>query len=158
MLDAKLRAWITVAIFAPVVFLGLLLVAENKAIQAENKARAIKNRPRMQRRQVERDAHFISLALLMYATDYPVGDDLVFPPQGADLPRVLAPYMKAPRAFEPVGTAPSTPVVVYTFRGSRVRSGGKNPAPSPVEIAYKKGPGGRALIYANGDVKWKPDP
>lgn len=106
------------------------------------------------KRQVESDAKEIAAALLKYGTEHGTADAPVFPPKGAELAKVLAPHISAPEVFLPVGRPPKGgAVVVYTFSGGKLKDSGAGAA--QVEIAHKKGPGGQAVIYADGHTEWK---
>jgi len=80
-----------------------------------------------------------ALALIMYASD---SDDVAPPPHDRDK---LLPYIKDRSILDRF---------VYTFPGGSLDNL-KNP--SEVEIGYVEGPGGRAIAYADGSVKWRKD-
>ena len=77
-------------------------------------------------------------ALSLYAAD---ADD-AFPP-GGDIPNVVGPYALDREALR---------ALVYSFGGG-VPPGEK----ATTEIGYVPGPGGRAVVYADGSVRWIPD-
>lgn len=84
----------------------------------------------------------VALALIMFISD----NDDMFPGQGFDFAKELEPYTKNPGLLNGF---------VYTFQGGSA-TGIESPAET--EIGYMLGPGGRAVAYADGHVKWKPDP
>ncbi len=81
----------------------------------------------------------VGTALAMYAAD---ADD-EFPLNNQK--DSVSPYIKNPKMLDKF---------VYTFGGGNP-SGSGNPAQT--EIGYVAGPGGRAVVYADGSVKWVPD-
>lgn len=83
----------------------------------------------------------VGLALIMFAGDM----DDTLPGQDVDLRSKLGPYTKNPSLFDNF---------TYTFGGGAMTSI-ENPATT--SIGYVTGPGGRAMIYADGHVKWQPD-
>ena len=82
----------------------------------------------------------LGLAILMYAQDY---DETYPTPDGIN--GKLAPYLKNESLFQGF---------TYTFGGGSM-SGVERPAET--EMGFVTGPGGRAVIFADGHVKWKPD-
>lgn len=100
-----------------------------------------------QARNAARKAHAISnakqiaLAALMYAQDY----DENLPSGGADIKKLLAPYLKNGSILENL---------VYTHGGGPLAAIER---PMETELGYVRGPGGRAIFYADGHVKWKDD-
>lgn len=88
------------------------------------------------------DAKQVATALHIYAADY----DDVLPSNNSDWMEALYPYTKNRQLLDGF---------VYTFGGGSL-SDIKNPANT--EIGYKEGPGGRAVAYADGHVKWVPNP
>lgn len=94
-----------------------------------------------ERQRAMMDAKMSGLAALMYGADY----DDVLPGQNFTISDILAPYMKDRAALDKL---------VYTFQGGNL-SDVKDPANT--ELGYISGPGGRAIIYVDGHVIWKPD-
>lgn len=84
----------------------------------------------------------IALAAVMYATDY----DDNFLAAGPDWKSKLDPYVKNMTLMDGF---------VYTFPGgnaSQIQS------PADTQLGYIEGPGGRAVAYVDGHVKWIPNP
>ncbi len=100
-----------------------------KALEAAEKAKAIQ------------DVKQVGLAMMMYAADY---DDEMVTNDGNWTENVL-PYLKDRSLMDGF---------VYTFEGGDLS---KLDNPAETEIGYKIGPGGRAVVYADGHVKWIPD-
>lgn len=82
-----------------------------------------------------------ALAALMYAQDH----DLNLPTAGEDIAGLLGPYLKNLAPLEGF---------VYTFAGGPL-SGVQ--APAETQMGYLAGPGGRAVVYLDGHVKWRDD-
>lgn len=101
-----------------------------KALQAAEKAKAIS------------DAKQVATALLIYSADY---DDNL-PNNNGDWMEALYPYTKDRQLLDGF---------VYTFGGGNLAD---IEEPATTEIGYKEGPGGRAVAYADGHVKWIPNP
>ena len=80
-----------------------------------------------------------ALGLLMYSADY----DDNYPSQG-DYTKI-APYLKNDAIMNSFS---------YTFHGGNAVDIEK---PAETELGYVPGPGGRAVAYADGHVKWIPD-
>jgi hypothetical protein len=93
-----------------------------------------------ERTRIISNAKQLGLATLMYSQDY---DETLPTPDGIN--GKLEPYLKNASLFE--GFA-------YTFGGGPL-SGVDNPVET--ELGYVTGPGGRAIIYIDGHVKWRPD-
>ncbi len=100
-----------------------------QARNAARKAQAISN------------AKQIALAAQMYAQDH----DENLPSGGGDIKGLLAPYLKNPSLLENL---------VYTHGGGPLAAIER---PAETELGYVRGPGGRAILYADGHVKWKDD-
>ncbi len=81
------------------------------------------------------------VAALMYVEDY----DECLPGAGGDIAGELSPYLKGPDLISSL---------TYTYGGGPLKDI-ENPAET--ELGYVAGPGGRAIIYADGHVKWKSD-
>ncbi len=101
--------------------------AYDAAIMAAQKAIAMSN------------AKQVALGLIMFASDM----DDVFPSQG-DYNKVW-PYLKDRSLMDSFS---------YTFGGGSLATIDK---PAETSIGYASGPGGRAVAYADGHVKWVPD-
>lgn len=82
----------------------------------------------------------IALATLMYAQDY---DEVL--PNGDDLVSKLTPYAKDASIFDGLS---------YTLSGGPLKD---IESPAETELGFLAGPGGRAVIYVDGHVKWKSD-
>jgi hypothetical protein len=94
------------------------------------------------------NAKQIGLGLMMYAQDY----DEAFPPASDAVNDVILPYIKSKAVFNsPLTDAPG---FVYTQNGNTLGSIDK---PAETVIGYLPGPGGHAVIYADGHVTWQPD-
>jgi hypothetical protein len=92
----------------------------------------------------------IALAMLMYNQDY----DELFPPADGDIQNLIQPYLKNSNIFlDPLTNRPIFELNPY-----------KNPSlssfttPSTTAMGYLTGPGGRAIIYVDGHVKWEGTP
>lgn len=96
--------------------------------RAALKARAISN------------AKQVALGIMMHAQDH---DEVLPPPDG--LTEKILPYVKNASLFEGL---------VYIYPGGPL-SGIEKPAET--ELGYVTGPGGRAIFYADGHVKWRDD-
>jgi hypothetical protein len=81
------------------------------------------------------------LGLMMYAADY---DDML--PGAGDITDQVLPYVKNREILDGF---------FYTFGGGSMADI-ENPAQT--EIGYRTGPNGRAVVYADGHVKWIPNP
>ncbi len=88
------------------------------------------------------DVKQVGLGLIMFGTD----NDDKFPSKDSDWQSALDPYLRNSRLLDGF---------VYTFAGGSM-TGIENPAST--ELGYKEGPGGRAVIYADGHAKWVPNP
>jgi hypothetical protein len=80
----------------------------------------------------------VGLALSIYSTDY----DDEFPPN-TNWQEITNPYIKDMSMLR---------VFNYTFAGGQLPPGTD---PSKFEIGFMTGPGGRAVVYADGSVKWE---
>ena len=94
-----------------------------------------------QQHSVESRARRIGLALLMYAQD----NDGELPGDADDVRGLLKRY-GVPEA--------ASAGLTYTHPGGPLSA---NPDAAHTELGYLTGPGGRAVIYANGLVKWRDD-
>jgi hypothetical protein len=105
------------------------------------KEAALKALEAAERAKVISDAKQVGTALHIYAADY---DDML-PSNASDWMSALSPYLKNNSLMEGF---------VYTFGGGNLANM-ENPAST--ELGYKPGPGGRAVVYGDGHVKWIPD-
>lgn len=101
-----------------------------KALEAAEKARLIS------------ETKQVATAMHIYAADY---DDNL-PNNNGDWMEALYPYTKNRQLLDGF---------VYTFGGGNLTD---IKDPSTTELGYKEGPGGRAVAYADGHVKWIPNP
>jgi hypothetical protein len=91
--------------------------------------------------KVMSDAKQVGTAFHIYAADM----DDVLPSNASDWMTALSPYLKNNSLMEGF---------VYTFGGGNI---GDIENPASTELGHKQGPGGRAVVYADGHVKWIPD-
>lgn len=89
-----------------------------------------------------RDAKQVGLALLMYSGDY----DDEMPINNGDWMDNVLPYIKDRGVMDGF---------TYTYSGGNMT---ELKDPANTEMGYKEGPGGRAVVYADGHVKWVPNP
>ena len=92
--------------------------------------------------QVMVNAKQIGLGLLMYSQDY----DENLPNDPGAIKDTVFPYIKNADVFNGFQ---------YTYTGAP--SVGKIDSPASTKLGYVQGPGGRAVIYADGHVKWEPE-
>ena len=92
------------------------------------------------RAQLMNNAKQLGLGLLMYTQDY---DEMLPDPDGINTK--VEPYIKNMELFNGFS---------YTFPGGALKDIEK---PSETELGYVTGPGGRAVIYVDGHVKWRKD-
>jgi hypothetical protein len=105
-----------------------------------DKAMYVAMREAAERAVILSNAKQLGLAVMMYAQDY----DETFPgPDGINAK--LTPYLKNASLFDGLS---------YTYGGGSISAVEK---PAETELGYVTGPGGRAVIYADGHVKWRPD-
>lgn len=90
---------------------------------------------------VMRDAKQVGLAMQMYAADY----DEEMPINNGDWMDNVDPYLKNRLVMDGF---------TYTYSGGNLS---ELKDPSKTEVGFKAGPGGRAVVYADGSVKWIPD-
>lgn len=90
---------------------------------------------------VVREAKQVGIAMMMYAADY--DDDM--PLNDAEWKDSVDPYLRDRVMMEGFN---------YTYQGGNI---GKLADPSKTEIGYKDGPGGKAVVYADGSVQWVPN-
>jgi hypothetical protein len=102
---------------------------------------ALKALEAAERTKAMNDAKQAALALIMYASDY----DDTFPSNAGDWAEAVNPYLKNREILDGF---------TYTYSGGPM-SDIENPPET--EIGFKIGPGGKAVAYADGHVKWIPD-
>lgn len=93
------------------------------------------------KREAMNNAKQAGLATIMYSGDY---DDQL-PMKGMTLSDVLGPYARNEGVFDGFN---------ITYTGSSL---GDIKDPAHTELGYTSGPGGRAVLYADGHVVWVPD-
>lgn len=94
------------------------------------------------------NAKQIGTALMMYAQDY----DEVLPGANPAIADQVSPYLSRRDSFD--NPATGAPGFVYIHAGglfSNVMD------PAKTQLGYLGGPNGRAIIFADGHVEWKPD-
>ena len=95
---------------------------------------------RARRKKTVADAKQVGLALMMYCQDY----DEMFPPGGANLTETVNPYLRDEgilKGFQ------------FTYAGSsKLADIGK---PNETVLGHLVGPGGRAVVFADGHVRWE---
>ena len=83
----------------------------------------------------------LALGVLQYAADHKD----TYPGQGSDIRALTMPYVKDTSQYEGFS---------YTFGGAKMDDIDEI---ASTEMGYVSGPGGRAVIYTDGHVKWRPD-
>jgi hypothetical protein len=116
---------------------GVLFMRPTIRIQADEFRKALLERWKS---EALMNAKQVGTALMIYGSDY---DDML--PDGNDLVNKVMPYVKS---------ADILSSFVYTFPGG---DSGKIKDPATTELGYIPGPGGRAVVYADGHAKWIPD-
>lgn len=96
----------------------------------------------LSRTQVVDRAKQVGLAMLMYAAD---ADDIL--PPGANINDVIMPYLKDSGLLAGFN---------YTYTGDP--SLGNMSSPADTQLGFVQGRGGRAIIFADGHVKWFSNP
>jgi hypothetical protein len=94
------------------------------------------------RRKLMEQAKQVALGMIMYSNDY---DDNFLSNQG-NWQSQLEPYLKDANLVDGFN---------YTFGGGLL---GQNADASATQLGYFDGPGGRAVVYADGHVVWQPQP
>jgi prepilin-type processing-associated H-X9-DG protein len=92
------------------------------------------------------DGKQIALAAIMAAQD----NDGELPGAGSDMKAVLGPYLRNGEVFDGMGGG-----FQYTFGGGPMSA---IEDPSGEHLGYFDGPGGRAVVFADGHVTWVPNP
>jgi hypothetical protein len=103
-----------------------------------DKATYLAMKQKADRARVMSHAKQAGLALIMWAQDH----DEKFPTDG-DVVGELMPYIKDASIFDGFD---------YTYDGGALAD---IASPAETEIGYVAGPGGKAVIYADGHVKWR---
>ncbi|WP_395094172.1 hypothetical protein [Armatimonas sp.] len=98
---------------------------------------------KMMKELAMRNSKKVGLGLMMYAQDY----DENFPHDPASVKGAIFPYIQNNDVLADF---------VYTYSGSTNLS--KIEKPSETALGYIPSPGGRAVIFADGHVKWEPMP
>jgi len=93
------------------------------------------------------NARQIGIALIGYVQDY----DETFPRPESDVAADVSPYVKNPDVFR----NPATGAPGFTYVHPGVTHIGDVEVPKATVLAYLAGPGGRAVIYADGHVQWE---
>ncbi len=93
------------------------------------------------RTKILSDCKQVGLALMMYGAD---NDDML-PSASGDWANAIGPYLRNNSIMDGF---------VYTFGGGNMADVKDR---ASTELGYKIGPGGRAVTYADGHVKWIPD-
>jgi hypothetical protein len=99
------------------------------ALKAADRAKAMNN------------AKQVALGIIMYSGDH----DDVYPSNQSDIGKLIEPYMRDSGIFSGF---------VYSYGGG-LATEIKNPAETT--IGHMPGPGGKAVVCADGHVKWQPD-
>ena len=98
---------------------------------------------KMMKELAMRNSKQVGLGLMMYAQDY----DENLPHDPASVKDAIVPYVKNNDVLADF---------VYTYSGPTNQS--KIEKPSETALGYIPSPGGRAVIFADGHVKWEPTP
>ena len=117
-------------------------VAQVRMLTAIDKALWQSQREAAERMVAISNAKQCATAMMMYAADY----DDVLPINGGDWKDSVYPYIKSSSIMRDF---------VYTYSGGNL---GSADDPSTTELGYIDGPGGRAVAYLDGHVKWIPNP
>lgn len=104
----------------------------------------------LQRQAAMTNAKQIVLGILMYAQDW----DDNYPASGKGVEKAIEPYTKNKQIFE--NPATGEPSFVYTHTGSTAAADMTSPATS--QLGYLSGPGGRAILWADGHITWQDGP
>lgn len=94
-----------------------------------------------ERTRIMSNAKQVGLALIMYAADM----DDTLPTTQSDVGALIDPYLR---------NREISAGFVYTFSGGLMT---EIKSPAETEMGYIPGPGGRAVVYTDGHVKWVPD-
>ena len=93
------------------------------------------------------NAKQVGLALLNYIQD----NDLKFPPSDGNVADQIGSYVRNPDIFQNPATGENG--FVFSYQGPRSQSQIENPGIT--QLGYVSGPGGRAIIWADGHVTWE---
>ncbi len=114
-------------------------------------ARALEDALRgIQRTATMSNAKQIGIALMMYSQDY----DENLPLPGSGVQDAAGPYLKNPSVFANPGTGENG--FVYSYQGPT--GVGQIGQPATTQLGFVSGPGGRAIIWADGHVTWEDTP
>lgn len=119
---------------------GAVFVSELTPIDLEAAVKALMQQAKANAVMFAKQA---GTAMHIYASDY---DDLL-PVSGAASRDSVMPYIKSARILDSV--------VWTNITGQNM---GKIQDPANYQLGYVPGPGGRAIIYADGHVSWRADP
>ncbi|MBC8135455.1 MAG: hypothetical protein H8F28_06150, partial [Fibrella sp.] len=103
----------------------------------------------VQRQVTMSNAKQVGLAILIYSQDY----DENYPQPGKGVAKAVRPYIKSEAVFK--NPATGEPGFVYTHSGSTALA--EMAEPANTQLGYISGPGGRAIIWADGHVTWLDD-
>ncbi|MES2464983.1 MAG: hypothetical protein V4671_30830 [Armatimonadota bacterium] len=104
----------------------------------------------VQRTATMSNAKQLGLALMMYSQDY----DENLPQNGAGVADQIGPYVRNPSLFQNPGTGENG--FVFSYPGPSAQS--QIADPMKTQLGYVSGPGGRAIIWADGHVTWEDMP
>lgn len=111
-----------------------------------NTAQFLAQKREAQRKETIERAENIGMALLMYAGDH----EQSLPPQGSDLASVLTRYLGDANALNnPATEKPGFTVAYKIVALGAIADRDKTP------LGYLAGPGGRAILFADGSVEWE---
>lgn len=151
--DAEGHAFLAADAEEPLVLPGAVVYQSQGALFAAplvkmDRAAFIGKRREAQKTATVIQAKQIALGLMMYAQDY----DERFPTSG-DAAEVVQPYIKNSDIFNNPETGKPGLQLVYKQTGLADYK-----TPSTDVLGYLSGPGGRAVIYVDGHIKWEDDP
>jgi hypothetical protein len=104
----------------------------------------------VQRQTTLMNAKQVGLGIMMYIQDY----DENYPMPSKNVARLIDPYVTDKSLFNNVATG--DPGFVYTHKGSTLLT--EMTSPATTQLGYITGPGGKAIIWADGHVTWQDDP
>jgi hypothetical protein len=99
------------------------------------------------RRQAMNNAKQIGIAMMMYAQDY----DEMLPTPGGEVRDMINPYLKNDRVF----LNPETGQLAFTLVPYSDAALASIKEPANTAMGYLTGPGGRAVVYFDGHVRWE---
>jgi hypothetical protein len=116
---------------------GALLIREITPIDSKLAEKAEESKLKAKAIQ---EAKQVGTAINIFAAD---NDDQL--PSGEDFNQKLGPYLKNPKVLDG-----------FTFN-SKYKNMGEMKDPANEEMGFKSAPGGRAVVYGDGSVRWKPN-